>query len=208
MRDLSVLLLHLLVTVARLAGPGGMRSVVAESVLVKQQLLIRSDSCPRPGAVARVFMGATVCTHRLAARLLRRGVDEPTQQRKGRAPRRADTPRIGCPVSGRSRCWMDLRSDSTRFHDGLGSRSIGMWRALPLASKSIPTSFAASPERSAEGSASSRVGGHLLARVVISLHRSTARDSLAGEMTGGRMVRRLGQWSCPRSWSSLRSSEP
>jgi hypothetical protein len=32
--------LHLLVTVARLAGPGGVRSVVAESVLVKQQLLI------------------------------------------------------------------------------------------------------------------------------------------------------------------------
>jgi hypothetical protein len=32
--------LHLLVTVARLAGPGGARAVVAESVFVKQQLLI------------------------------------------------------------------------------------------------------------------------------------------------------------------------
>ena len=40
MRDLAVLFLHLLVTVARLAGPGGARSVVAESVLVKHQLLI------------------------------------------------------------------------------------------------------------------------------------------------------------------------
>src|SRR5438045_3987797 len=40
MRDLAVLFLHLLATVARLAGPGGARSVVAESVLVKQQLLI------------------------------------------------------------------------------------------------------------------------------------------------------------------------
>ena len=40
MRDLTVLLLHLLATVARLAGPGGVRSVVAESVLVKHQLLI------------------------------------------------------------------------------------------------------------------------------------------------------------------------
>jgi RNA polymerase sigma factor (sigma-70 family) len=39
-RDLAVLLLHLLATVARLAGPGGARSVVAESVLVKHQLLI------------------------------------------------------------------------------------------------------------------------------------------------------------------------
>ena len=40
MRDLAVLFLHLLATVARLAGPGGARAVVAESVLVKQQLLI------------------------------------------------------------------------------------------------------------------------------------------------------------------------
>jgi putative transposase len=39
-RDLAVLFLHLLTTVARLAGPGGARSVVAESVLVKHQLLI------------------------------------------------------------------------------------------------------------------------------------------------------------------------
>ena len=40
MRDLAVLFLHLLATVARLAGPGGARSVLAESVLVKQQVLI------------------------------------------------------------------------------------------------------------------------------------------------------------------------
>jgi hypothetical protein len=39
-RHLAVLFLHLLATVARLVGPGGARSVVAESVLVKQQLLI------------------------------------------------------------------------------------------------------------------------------------------------------------------------
>jgi hypothetical protein len=43
-RDLAVLFLHLLVTVARLAGPGGVRSVVAESVLVKHQLLILNRS--------------------------------------------------------------------------------------------------------------------------------------------------------------------
>ena len=40
MRDLAVLLLHVLATIARLAGPGGVRAVVAESVLVKHQLLI------------------------------------------------------------------------------------------------------------------------------------------------------------------------
>src|SRR5256886_14872325 len=44
MRDLAVLFLHLLATVARLAGPGGARAVVAESVLVKQQLLILNRS--------------------------------------------------------------------------------------------------------------------------------------------------------------------
>ena len=40
MSDLAVPVLHLLTTIARLAGPGGARSVVAESVLLKQQLLI------------------------------------------------------------------------------------------------------------------------------------------------------------------------
>ena len=47
MRDLAVLFLHLLATVARLAGPGGARSVIAESVLVKQQLLILNRSRKR-----------------------------------------------------------------------------------------------------------------------------------------------------------------
>jgi putative transposase len=46
-RDLAVLFLHLLMTVARLAGPGGERSVVAESVLVKHQLLILNRSRKR-----------------------------------------------------------------------------------------------------------------------------------------------------------------
>lgn len=34
MRDLAALTIHLLVTIARLVGPGGARSVVAESLLV------------------------------------------------------------------------------------------------------------------------------------------------------------------------------
>jgi hypothetical protein len=45
--DLAILVLHLLATVARLAGPGGARSVVAESVLVKHQLLILNRSRKR-----------------------------------------------------------------------------------------------------------------------------------------------------------------
>jgi hypothetical protein len=45
--DLTVLFLHLLATVARLASPGGARSVIAESVLVKHQLLILNRSRKR-----------------------------------------------------------------------------------------------------------------------------------------------------------------
>jgi hypothetical protein len=47
MRDLAVLFLYLIATVAQLVGPGGARSVVAESVLVKQQLLILNRSRKR-----------------------------------------------------------------------------------------------------------------------------------------------------------------
>ena len=40
MRDIFALFLHVIVTVIRLARPGGLRSVVAESTLVRHQLLI------------------------------------------------------------------------------------------------------------------------------------------------------------------------
>ena len=40
MRDVLILFIHLIVTLVRLALPGGLRSVVAESMLVKHQLLI------------------------------------------------------------------------------------------------------------------------------------------------------------------------
>src|SRR5438132_3659865 len=44
MRELVILFVHALATLARLLGPEGIRSVVAESVLVKQQLLILNRS--------------------------------------------------------------------------------------------------------------------------------------------------------------------
>src|SRR6516165_5658849 len=40
MRDLVVLFIHLIATLARLLGPGGARSIVAESLLLKHQLLM------------------------------------------------------------------------------------------------------------------------------------------------------------------------
>ena len=68
-RDLAVLLLHLLATVARLAGPGGARSVVAESVLVKQQLLILNRSRRRaPHLLFVDRMVASVCLRSSCAR--------------------------------------------------------------------------------------------------------------------------------------------
>ena len=61
MRDLAVLFLHLLATVARLAGPGGARAVVAESVLVKQQLLILNRSRKRSPTPASLIASSPAC---------------------------------------------------------------------------------------------------------------------------------------------------
>lgn len=47
MRHLFMLFVHALATIARLLGPGGIRSVVAESVLLKHQLLILNRSHQR-----------------------------------------------------------------------------------------------------------------------------------------------------------------
>ena len=69
MSDLAVLFLHLLATVARLVGPGGVRSVLAESVLVKHHLLILNRSrkrSPRLRPSDRVVAG-------LCALLMRQG---------------------------------------------------------------------------------------------------------------------------------------
>jgi putative transposase len=44
MRDLTILFVHLVTTILQLVRPGGLRSVVAESVLIKHQLLIAGRS--------------------------------------------------------------------------------------------------------------------------------------------------------------------
>src|SRR6516225_7370729 len=44
MRDLLILVVHLITTVLRLARPGGLPAVVAESVLTKHQMLILNRS--------------------------------------------------------------------------------------------------------------------------------------------------------------------
>ena len=60
MRDLAMLFIHLLVTISRLFGPGGARSIVAESLLVKHQLLILNRSrarAPVLGPADRIIVG-------------------------------------------------------------------------------------------------------------------------------------------------------
>jgi len=47
MKDLAILLMHLLVTIVRLIGPGGTKAIVADNLLMKQQLLVISRSRKR-----------------------------------------------------------------------------------------------------------------------------------------------------------------
>jgi len=63
MRDLAILFIHLLTTIARLMGPGGARAVVAESLLVKHQLVILNrghERAPNLRPMDRVIAG--LCT--------------------------------------------------------------------------------------------------------------------------------------------------
>ena len=60
MRDIVILLVHLISTLARLSGPGGLRSFVAECLLIKHQLTILNRSrkrSPNLRASDRVLSG-------------------------------------------------------------------------------------------------------------------------------------------------------
>lgn len=60
MKDLITPLLHLLTTIARLLGPGGAQAIVADSLLMKQQLLIVNRSrkrAPNLTVTDRVLLG-------------------------------------------------------------------------------------------------------------------------------------------------------
>jgi putative transposase len=47
MKDLLLALLHLAVTTAKLCGPGGVRAVIAENLVLKQQLIVLRRSRQR-----------------------------------------------------------------------------------------------------------------------------------------------------------------
>lgn len=60
MKDLLVLLAHLLITIDKLLGPGGTRTVVADSLLMKQQFLVINRSrrrAPNLSALDRFLFG-------------------------------------------------------------------------------------------------------------------------------------------------------
>ena len=60
MKDCLVLLAHLLTTIAKLLGPGGAKAVVADSLLMKQQLLVihrPRRRAPNLSALDRLLFG-------------------------------------------------------------------------------------------------------------------------------------------------------
>jgi len=60
MRELAALLIHFIVNLARLVGPGGARSVMAETLLIKHQLLVTQrhrQRAPNLTVFDRVFAG-------------------------------------------------------------------------------------------------------------------------------------------------------
>ncbi len=63
MRDLLVLLVHFLTSLARLLGPGGTRAVIAETLVIKYQLVILNRyrrRAPNLTSADRIVMG--LCT--------------------------------------------------------------------------------------------------------------------------------------------------
>jgi len=60
MKDIAILLIHLLTTIAKLLGPGGAKAIIAENLLLKQQLLVITRShrrAPNLSTADRFLMG-------------------------------------------------------------------------------------------------------------------------------------------------------
>ena len=60
MKDVLLLLIHLLTAVAKLLGPGGVKGIIAENLLLKQQLLVVCRPCQRAPNLSpanRFFLG-------------------------------------------------------------------------------------------------------------------------------------------------------
>jgi hypothetical protein len=63
MKGIVILLAHLLTTFAKLLGPGGANAIIAENLLLKQQLLVITRSrrrAPNLSTADRFLMGVLV----------------------------------------------------------------------------------------------------------------------------------------------------
>ena len=75
MIHLLILAVHLLATIAKLVRPGGVRVVVAESLLLKHQLVISSHArrrAPNLNSFDRFVLGLRHCSFRQAESLTSR----------------------------------------------------------------------------------------------------------------------------------------
>ena len=64
MKSVVLLVVHVVVSLVKLAGPGGARGLLAESLLLKHQLLIvnrRRKRAPNLSFWDRVFLGLVAC---------------------------------------------------------------------------------------------------------------------------------------------------
>lgn len=78
MRDVAVLLIHLLTTTVKLLRPGGARSLIAESLLLRQQLLILNRGRVRAlNLTPRDRTIAGLCKYRILFSPQRRSVSGP-----------------------------------------------------------------------------------------------------------------------------------
>jgi putative transposase len=63
MKQPLILLVHLLTAVARLVGPGGAKALVAENLLIKQQLLVLTRSRRRAPNLRAVLATHSIHLH-------------------------------------------------------------------------------------------------------------------------------------------------
>lgn len=100
MRDVIFLLFHLLTTLAMLIQPGGSRAVVAENLILKQQLIIHSRSGQRAPNLTTLdrtllgFLSLFLDPRRIARSAI---IVKPSTPLRFHAAPKKRNPRFGCP---------------------------------------------------------------------------------------------------------------
>ena len=98
MRDLAILFIHLIATIAKLIGPGGARAVIAESLLAKHQLIILNrgrERAPNLRPLDRIIAGLSTLFIR-PGRLVRTAVVRTVRPPRPHAVAGCRTNRVAC----------------------------------------------------------------------------------------------------------------